>query len=197
MLESFKAITNKKLLIKKLQISTLAFTSLFLLNNTVLAKNVDGLTPTQLQQLKLLSLPVLVPSYIPKGFSLSSVSILNVGSTVGSSYKITYKKTLTDGKTSEFFIETANDGIGEIFLSNPLKVKTKFGDTQIYVDAMTENDTNIKVDNCIYMDWLCYKNNCYRLVSGGACTDDKEKDWINRISKEDAIKVIQSIHEIK
>lgn len=183
-------------MVKKILLSTVLTVALTV--SSVAQASGSGLSNTQLQQLKVLKIPVVLPSYIPTGFKVEKVEAIAEAAGVGGGnhYKVTYRKNLSNG-ISEFYIEHATGGIGDVGfdVSKSTKVKTKFGNADMFVDSVNVY-ANVKFKNCIATEWLEYKHNFYRIGSGGGCSE-KPDNSIQRVSKEEAIKILKSFSVIK
>lgn len=168
---------------KKIFLSTAIIASLISLN--VYAKN-SALTANQIQQVKLIKVPLIVPTYIPANYKLEKIQ--TVSSEIknmdqGNNYSITY----SDNALNKFTIETVTGGVGDLPYKEVKQVKTKFGVTYLY-----------KEKNCLQSSWLQYNKNFYKIISGEDCGSEYKNDMhANALSITEAEKVMKSLTFIK
>lgn len=168
---------------KKIFLSTAILVTLVSLN--VYAKN-STLTANQIQQVKLIKVPLIVPTYIPSNYKLEKIETVSsqlTGPGQGSNYSITY----SDNAFNKFTIETTTGGVGDLPYKEVKQVKTKFGVTYLY-----------KETNCLQSSWLEYNKNFYKIISGEDCGNKYKDDMhSNALSVAEAEKVMKSLTFIK
>lgn len=135
---------------------------------------------------------VVLPKYIPEGFKINDIKISITDESKSSVvYHISYIKYLNNQKYS-FRITGSSGYVVALVYDNPTTITTKFGHVDMYIDP-TINSTKYKINNYILLDWICYKNNCYSFSSGTDSKHQKNVEITNRISKDEAIKIISSL----
>lgn len=147
----------------------------------------DNINPTtkQLQALKLLNTPVIAAGWIPKDFKLNKVRVELVAqeNPAGiSNYQLVYEGDY--GKS--FSIEVQSGGIGDVLEEPDLKVKTMFGQVDVYTHK----------NKCVSTGWINYKNKGYMFWGCNADSFIRGFD-ATPISTSDAIKVIQNLKVLK
>lgn len=173
-------------MIKK--ITATLFTFMLVISNPVLSKDNTLFTPQQSNGLKSLDFPIIAPNWIPKGFKIDKVQIQlvtqqNPGGI--NNYEIIYR---SDDYQKAFKIESQGGGIGDIMEEPNLEVKTIFGKVYVYTKLYGK---------CVSTGWIDYKGKGYMFTGCNSNYLDKKDMDSTSISKEDALKIIQSLKVIK
>lgn len=131
--------------------------------------------------------PVLIPKYIPKGFTVKSLDIhlsKEKGIGEGDNYSIKY----TNSNLVEFSIISANGGFGGLGYSGSINFKSKFGNITMYIEPIefTPDGGKQKLDNEIFTEWFTYKNQFFMFSTKGSYNS-------KRLSKDESIKIINSL----
>lgn len=163
------------------------FFVIFILSSNSYAKNNIDIYYSEILKIYNKKAPVLIPTYIPKGFKIENVDIhlqKEKGIGQGDNYKIIYKN--SDGK--EFSIESANGGFGGAGYIGEINFKSKFGMITMYIDPIETNPNgNQKLANQIFTEWFYYKNQPFMFSTQSSDIS------VKRLSKEEAIKIISSL----
>ena len=134
---------------------------------------------------------IVLPKYIPKGFKVDKLEVSKEKESNVASYKISYVNQINNKKYS-FYIKGYSGYAVDVVYNNPLKLTTKFGELNMYVDPVLKFPKLIKF-NCLFTDWVCYKNSCYTFSSGSGCNHIKVDKKLKRISQTESVKIISSL----
>lgn len=134
---------------------------------------------------------ILLPKYIPKGFKVDKLEVFREKEYETVTYKISYIKQIGKKKIS-FYLKGYSGYAVDVVYNNPVIVTTKFGELNMYVDTVLKLPEITKF-NCLFTDWIYSGNGYYSFSSGSACNHIKQDENLDRISIDEAIKVISSL----
>jgi hypothetical protein len=151
------------------------------------------LNETQQRDLRLLGMPVLLPTYLPPGFQLAEVKILQEGM---KGYAILFES----ANNGCFLVEATNGGIGGgIELESTLPITAKLLGEGYALNYGLPKDLELRQqfpEADLYSDWMKLDRYFYRL--SGALMAREEYDYANcrqDIAPAEAVKVIESLRD--
>jgi hypothetical protein len=151
------------------------------------------LSESQRQQLRSLDAKIILPSYIPEGFRLREIKILEDDS---KGYAILFE----NADNSCFLVEGTNEGIDAgLELEGSLEINSEFFGQGYRVNYGTPQNPELRQqfpESDLYSDWMKIGEYFYRL--SGALIAREEYDYPNcrqDISPSEAVKVIESFRD--
>ena len=160
-----------------------------------------GLSDSQKQQLLNTRIAMPVSTWIPEGYTVTKI-VAKTGRQIKVENKvlaITYSKKPAYGQAMEFKIEAGFDGLGDLPYEGSVTVKSKAGTIYLYYEPYDEegDGKKIKQNGLIMTEWFDVKNLAFDVVFSSQSENEKLNRTKPKISKADAIKVLQSMQVLK
>lgn len=162
---------------------------------------VPGLSEPQKQQLLNTKIALPLPTWVPEGYTVTHI-VTKTGRQVKIENKvltITYGKKLLNGKKEEFKIDAGFEGLGDLPYEGSTMVKSKVATIYLYYEPYEEDGDNKKIKQygLIMTEWFYVKNLAFHVVFNPEGDNHKFNKTKSKISKADAIKILQSMQVLK
>lgn len=140
-------------MLKKILLSTVLTFTLSL--SSVALAGGAGLTAKQIQQLKSLGFPIILPAIVPQGFKVANFEVTD-STDKGkryTSYFISYEKKLKNKKLTEFTLHGLNGQLPNSQYAPSTLVNSSIANFIMYVDPLDGNfNYKQKLNNCVLTD---------------------------------------------
>ena len=160
-----------------------------------------GLSDSQKQQLLNTKIAMPLPTWIPEGYTITKI-VAKTGRQIKIENKvltITYLKKAASGQAMEFKVGAGFDGLGDLPYEGSVTIKSKAGTIYLYYEPYDEDGDGkkIKQNGLIMTEWFDVKNLAFDVVFSSQGENEKMNKLKPKISKADAIKVLQSMQVLK
>lgn len=160
-----------------------------------------GLSESQKQQLLSTKIAIPLPSWVPDGYTVTHI-VSKTGRQVKIENKvltITYGKKLANGQSQEFKIDAGFDGLGDLPYEGSTTINSKAGIIYLYYEPNDEGaeGKKIKQYGLIMTEWFEIKKLAFHVVFGSQSENEKLNRTKPKLSKADAVKILQSMQVLK
>ena len=160
-----------------------------------------GLSDIQKQQLLNTPIAMPLPTWVREGYAVSKI-VAKTGRQIKIENKvltITYSKKQANGQAAEFKVDAGFDGLGDLPYEGSVTVKSKAGTISLYYEPYEEvgDGKKAKQKGVIMTEWFDIKNLAFHVVFNSQGENEKIDRTKPKISKADAIKVLQSMQVLK